>query len=130
MDAIDTNILVRIIMRDDEAMYRRAAATLSEGPVLVPTTVLLEAEWVLRGRYGLDRDAVADSLIAFLGLPQVEAQMPDAIHAALNLLRAGLDFADALHLSTAAPARRFVTLDTPLARRAERLATPTPVVLA
>ncbi len=41
---------------------------LVEGPVLVPTTVLLEAEWVLRGRYGLDRGAVADSLTAFLGL--------------------------------------------------------------
>ena len=130
MDAIDTNILVRIIIRDDEDMYRRAAAALSQGPVLVPTTVLLEAEWVLRGRYGLDRDAIADSLTAFLGLPQVETQAPDAIHSALKLMRAGIDFADALHLSTAAPARRFVTLDVPLARRAQRLATSTPVSLA
>ncbi|PTM60936.1 type II toxin-antitoxin system VapC family toxin [Phreatobacter oligotrophus] len=130
MDAIDTNILVRLIIRDDEAMYQRAAKVLSSGPILVPTTVLLEAEWVLRDRYGLDREAVADSLTAFLGLPDVETPMPEAIHAALNLLRAGLDFADALHLSTAAPARRFVTLDVPLARRAQRLATPTPVSLA
>jgi predicted nucleic acid-binding protein len=130
MDAIDTNILVRIIIRDDEAMYRRAAAALSAGPVLVPTTVLLEAEWVLRDRYGLDRHAVADSLTAFLGLPQVETPSPDAVHAALNLMRGGLDFADALHVATAAPATRFVTLDEPFIRRARRLATPIPVALA
>lgn len=130
MDAIDTNILVRIIIRDDEAMYQRAAAVLSRGPVLVPTTVLLEAEWVLRGRYGLDRGAVADSLTSFLGLPQVETPSPDAVHSALNLLRAGLDFADALHLATAAPARRLVTLDEPFTRRARRLDTPIPVALA
>jgi predicted nucleic acid-binding protein len=130
MDAIDTNILVRIIVRDDEAMYQRAAAALADGPVLVPTTVLLETEWVLRGRYGFDSAAVADSLEAFLGLPQVETHAPEAVSAAIRLLRAGLDFADALHLSTAAPASRFVTLDEPFTRRARRLATPLPVALA
>jgi predicted nucleic-acid-binding protein len=130
MDAVDTNILVRIIVRDDEAMYQRAVAALSRGPVLVPTTVLLEAEWVLRGRYAFDRTAIADSLTAFLGLPQVETQAPDLIAAALALLRAGLDFADALHVVTAAPASRFVTLDEPFVRHVGRRPTPLPVVLA
>lgn len=130
MDAVDTNILVRIIVRDDEAMYQRAVAALSGRQVLVPTTVLLEADWVLRGRYGFDRGAVADSLTAFLGLPQVETQSPDSVAAALKLLRDGLDLADALHVVTAAPASRFLTLDEPFARRAQRHTTPVPVVLA
>ncbi len=105
-----------------------ARTGLVEGPILVPTTVLLEAEWVLRDRYGLDRGRSPTASRPSLAFQRWTCDAR-AIHAALNLLRAGIDFADALHLSTAAPARRFVTLDT-RSRAARALATPTPVVLA
>ena len=58
--AIDTNVLVHLLVRDDEAQYAAAQrlvdqAAAAEEPVLILLGALLEADWVLRSRYRLDR---------------------------------------------------------------------------
>lgn len=50
MRAIDTNILVRLVARDEPEQLRIAAEIVEAGGVLVLPTVLLETEWVLRSR--------------------------------------------------------------------------------
>ena len=44
MIAVDTNVVVRYLVEDDVAQTDRAEAVLRSGAVLVPETVLLEAE--------------------------------------------------------------------------------------
>ncbi len=52
MQAIDTNVLVRALVQDDPAQSAQASAVFRSGePILIPTTVLLESEWVLRRLY-------------------------------------------------------------------------------
>jgi predicted nucleic-acid-binding protein len=47
--AIDTHVLVRLFVGEDARQARRARKLLESNDVVVATTVLLEAEWVLRG---------------------------------------------------------------------------------
>jgi predicted nucleic-acid-binding protein len=118
--AIDTNIVVRIIANDDEAQVARARRLLEGSKVVVPTTVLLECEWVLRSGYRLSRERFLSSLRGFLGLENVGLIDPEHVELALDLYSRGLDFADALHVS-GANVDTFATFDRELKRRASVL---------
>ncbi len=128
MIAIDTNVLVRYLVEDDPVQTNRADVVLRSGAVLVLNTVLLEAAWVLRTGYGLDRATIADGIAKLLGLPGVEAEEPATIERALGWYRLGLDFADALHLAASGRADAFATFDRALRRKARALTGSVPVV--
>jgi predicted nucleic-acid-binding protein len=118
--AIDTNVVVRLLTNDDPAQAARAADLLARERVLVPKTVLLETEWVLRYSYELPPSVVLAAFRKLLGLPQVAAEDATAIARALELYEGGMDFADALHLASARDTTAFATFDTRLAKRAGR----------
>ena len=120
MVAVDTNVLVRLVIADHATQAARAAAVFRSGPVFIAKSVLLEAEWVLRYSYELEAESILRSLRAVLGLENVSVEDPTAITAALRLLERGLDFADALHIASSAHAERFVTFDAKLVKRARR----------
>lgn len=118
MIAIDTNVLVRLVVADDPAQARRARKLLEKNDVVVAATVLLEAEWVLRSAYGFEPAQIARAFRRFLGLPRVSPDSPAAVAQALDAYDAGLDFADALHLAATPDAEAFFTFDKRLARAA------------
>ncbi|MCB1520966.1 MAG: type II toxin-antitoxin system VapC family toxin [Hyphomicrobiaceae bacterium] len=118
MIAIDTNIVVRIIVDDEPRQVAKARRLLEESQVYVLTTALLESEWVLRSLYGLDRQRMKTSLMAFCSLPNVVLEDEDRVRQALDLHAEGLDFADALHLAGAKRADAFATFDKSLRAKA------------
>ena len=119
--ALDTNVVVRLLVNDDAAQARRARALLATGDeVGVPVTVLLEAEWVLRSAYGFPSPQVMTFLRALLGLPGVSTDNAHEVAAAITACEQGLDFADALHLALSGPAERFYSFDANLRRCAAR----------
>jgi predicted nucleic-acid-binding protein len=72
MLGIDTNVVVRLVVADDAEQTRRARKLIEqaqsrEEPVLVSLLVLLESEWVLRSRYGFDRQMGCRSTATFDG---------------------------------------------------------------
>jgi predicted nucleic-acid-binding protein len=73
--------------------------------------VLLETEWVLRRGYRFRRDRVIAALAAFAGLPRVRLEDPVVVARALDWVRSGMDFADALHLAKAEGCEAFVSFD-------------------
>ena len=111
MRAVDTNVVVRYLTGDDPGQAARARAMIDAGDVFVSTTVLLESEWVLRSVYGLARTEVAAALRAFAGLPGLSVESPVVLSEALDHAEGGMDFADALHLSTAARCEALLTFD-------------------
>ena len=123
MVAVDTNVLVRLVIADHAAQAARAAAVFRSGPVFIAKSVLLEAEWVLRYSYEIGTEPILRSLRAVLGLENVSVEDPNAAIAALSLFERGLDFADALHIASSAQAERFVTFDAKLVKRARRVST-------
>jgi predicted nucleic-acid-binding protein len=121
MLAVDTNVVVRYLVRDDEAQSARARDIVAAGGVFVSATVVLECEWVLRGLYGFPRPDVVRALKGFCGAPGVSVGNALAVHRALDLAALGLDFADALHLAQAGECEAFMTFDKRLVRKAKGL---------
>lgn len=121
MIAVDTNVWVRYVTNDDPAQAARAVELLAgAAEVFVAKSVLLELEWVLRAVYELPRESVFKALLQILGLPNVQAEHPEQVAAAIDYSQRGLDFADALHLA-AGNAEIFYTFDAAFAKRASAL---------
>jgi predicted nucleic-acid-binding protein len=118
--AVDTNVLVRFATNDDPRQAAAARAVLEADAVFVSSTVLLEAEWVLRSSYGFPKAQVLGALKAICALPGIVLDDSDRIRTALALAEAGLEFADALHLAAADACEAFVTFDRKLAKLAAR----------
>jgi predicted nucleic-acid-binding protein len=117
MIAVDTNILVRHLTRDDPDQGRKARAILASGTVLIRKTVILETEWVLRHSYKYSSEQVADAMEALTSSKGIDVEDSESVLAAIEASRMGLDFADALHLA-GCPTARFATFDKDLAKRA------------
>ena len=111
MLAVDTNIIVRYLTADHPEQFAKASVLIHGEDVYVCTTVLLETEWVLRGGYRFRRDQIIAALTAFAGLPRVNLEDPALAAKALDWMRRGLDFADALHLAKTAGCEAFVSFD-------------------
>ena len=118
MIAIDTNVVVRILVADSPDQTARARALIEQTSVWVSATVILEAAWVLSSRYGFSPHRIADALTSLGGVPGVSFEKAEAILRAFDAVRAGLDFADAIHLALASDQTAFATFDRELARRA------------
>ena len=121
MLAVDTNVVIRYLTRDDARQFARASALIRNEDVFVCTTVLLECEWVLRRAYQYSRERIVDALRSLAGLPSVTLEDPTLALQALNWLAGGMDFADALHLAKAVDCEAFVSFDRQLANAAKRI---------
>jgi len=119
--AVDTNVLVRLITKDQAAQAARASRLLQKEQVWVAKTVLLETDWVLRSLYGFAQQDVGDALRKLAGLPSVELEDASAVAQALAWLDAGIDFADGLHLASRGEANSFATFDERFAKRTAKL---------
>jgi predicted nucleic acid-binding protein len=124
MRAVDTNVIVRYLTKDDASQAARARRLLDREQVLVPLTVLLETEWVLRGVYGFPPPQVIASLRGFLGLEQVTVEDAATAAIALDWAERGLDFADALHLAVARSHDGLISFDKGLDRAARKAGAP------
>jgi predicted nucleic-acid-binding protein len=120
MTAADTNVLVRLLTGDEAKQAAAARALFAAGPIWIAKTVLLETEWELRKRFGFEASAVRDAFTKLLGLKNVHAEDESAVAAALALMTHGVEFADAMHLSSRPPDTSFVSFDKSFVRRARR----------
>ncbi|MDH2918340.1 MAG: type II toxin-antitoxin system VapC family toxin [Sideroxydans sp.] len=123
MIALDTNVLARFFINDEEdreaAKQRPAAITALSGKVFVPMLVILEFEWVMRGFYELPRKEIQQVFESLCGLANVQIENRVSVLAALDAYQNGLDFADALHLARADFCSTFLSFDVRLKKRAD-----------
>ena len=121
MLAIDTNVVIRFLTRDHEALAQQARQIVTENNVFAPVTVILESEWVLRDAYELSRDEVIRELRRFCGLPRVTVASAEAVARALDDAERGFGFADALHVALSEDCEAFATFDKRLASKAQQI---------
>jgi predicted nucleic-acid-binding protein len=99
MIGVDTNVLVRYIMRDVPTQTRLATqffrALTREEPAFVSAVVLAETTWVLGKTYKAARAELAAALEAVLSADSLVVEHRTCAHRALAALRGGADFADA-----------------------------------
>ena len=92
--AVDTNVLVRAVVRDDPAQADVAASILTDAQLIaVALPCLCEFVWVLLRVYGFQQVDAANAIRALLAAANVEVNRP-AVEAGLLVLDAGGDFAD------------------------------------
>jgi predicted nucleic-acid-binding protein len=92
--AVDTNVLVRAVVRDDAAQADVAASILTDAQLIaVALPCLCEFVWVLLRVYGFQQVDAANAIRALLAAANVEVNRP-AVEAGLLVLDAGGDFAD------------------------------------
>ena len=120
MTAVDTNVVVRLLTADDPKQAAAVRSLFAAEVIWIAKTVLLEAGWVLRSIYGYEESAIREAFTKLLGLKNVSAEDESSVAAALALTAHGIDFADALHLSSKPAGADFVSFDQALVRRAKR----------
>lgn len=92
--AVDTNVLVRAAVRDDEKQYQTAIRLLRrEQAIIISPLCLCEFAWALRRAYKLNRPQIAAAIEELLQARNVLTNRP-AIEAGLLMLYTGGDFAD------------------------------------
>ena len=82
MRAVDTNVLVRLIVRDNAKQASAAEAFVRDG-AWVSVLALAEATWVLSSVYDLDSRRIAGAVQMLLEHRQLTLQDPDVVAAAL-----------------------------------------------
>jgi predicted nucleic-acid-binding protein len=124
MQAVDTNVLVRLITRDDEEQYQKVLAL---GPIWVSHVVLLEFAWVLQNLYGFENMRVYGAVEGISRQGNIVLESPLVVQAVLREVfkNKKLDFADVLIVEVARAAKRcpVLTFDKAMSRMdgAERL---------
>lgn len=99
---VDTNVLVRFLVRDDEAQFEKARKLIKREVaagrgVLVNQLVLLETEWVLRSRYSLPKQLIIQAISGLLDASDVQFEDEAAVEEALFVWKeSAADFADCL----------------------------------
>ena len=124
MIAVDTNVVVRLLVEDEPEQAQQARQLFATEEVFVADTVVLETAWVLGYGYGLEQAAIVAALRRLFGLPNVHLRDAAAVVLALEWHSAGLDFADAFHLAQVAHCSRLVTFDRWFVARARGISGP------
>ena len=102
MRAVDTNVPVRLVTRDDPKQTAAAEDYVAQG-AWIPHLVLAEMTWVLSTVYGRPPADIAQAIEMFLSHRQFSLQDPDTVAAALAHFRKrpSLGFSDCLMLEAA-----------------------------
>jgi predicted nucleic-acid-binding protein len=102
MLGVDTNVLVRFLVRDDEAQFEKARKLIKREVaagrcVFVNQLVLLETEWVLRSRFSLPKNRIVEAISGLLDAADVQFEDEPAVEEALFTWKdSTADFADCL----------------------------------
>jgi predicted nucleic-acid-binding protein len=125
MTGIDTNVLVRFIVRDDPSQTRRADNLLDnlthENPGFVSSVALAEIVWVLQSNYGMPKNELVLCIERLLQSRSLLLENEPAVRQALNIFTySNADFADC-HIErtcSSAGCRRTVSIDKDAAKSA------------
>jgi predicted nucleic-acid-binding protein len=121
MLAVDSNVLVRLVARDDADQVSAAEQFVSKG-AWISHLVLAETLWVLDSVYELSREQIATAVEMLLNHRDLTLQDAEVVTSALDhyRTRSAVDFSDCLaleiarkagHLPVATFDRNFAKLD-------------------
>jgi predicted nucleic acid-binding protein len=121
MIAIDTNVIIRLLTRDDAKQYETSRKLFTDHEVYIADTVILETEWVLRYAYDFQPAAICEAFRKLFGLRNVRLSNALLVAQVLDWHEQGLDFADAFHLALGQHHPVLKTFDDKFVKRAKSL---------
>lgn len=117
--ALDTNALVRLLIVDDRKQSTAVQKLAETHQILLLRTVLMESEWLLRGRFGIERAVIQAFFNGLADTENFELEDEAQTREALAAYSAGMDFADAMHMASAGTTPLH-TFDEKFAKRAAK----------
>lgn len=119
MIALDTNVVVRFLVRDDEMQAEQARRRLKQAEekrerLLIPLLVVLETIWVLESAYDKTRAEILGAIRAMRQMSVLEFEASEVIERLLaDGSEYGADLADILiaHSARAAGCESGITFD-------------------
>lgn len=102
MIAVDTNILVRFLVRDDETQYQKVVhlfsdVALNNQKIYVPLLVVLETNWVLSFHYKIQRQDIIEQLLSLTEIVTFCFEYHHSVQITLkNALNNSFDLSDLL----------------------------------
>jgi predicted nucleic-acid-binding protein len=121
MKALDTNVLARLLLKDDLTQFKKAQALLaSDAQFTAPATVMLELVWVLESN-DCSPSEICHGLGLLINLHNFKPAHEHVIRKALTAYANGLDFADALHLGLSQKEEVLLTFDKSFVKQASRM---------
>ena len=102
MLGIDTNVLIRFLVRDDDIQFEKARKLIRREVaaghrVFVNQLVLMETEWVLRSRYAVPKNQILEAISGLLNSTDIQFEDEPSIEEALFIWKeSDADFADCL----------------------------------
>ena len=102
MRAVDTNVLVRLIVRDDADQVARAEAFVGQG-AWISLVVLAETTWVLKSVYGLSRQRIGTVVDMLVEHDRLTLQDEDVVRRACSMFarERSVGFSDCLVVEAA-----------------------------
>ena len=102
MLGIDTNVLVRFLVQDDQAQFEKARKLIKRevaagNKVFINLLVLMETEWVLRSRYAIPKSRILDVFSGLLEATDIQLEDEAVLEETLYTWKdTTADFADCL----------------------------------
>lgn len=97
MTGLDTNLLIRLLTRDDETQARAVENLLNQQtkPAFIDRIVTIETIWVLQRHYRYPKNQIAQAIHQLLQIPKLQLEDQAKILDALTLYTTtNADFAD------------------------------------
>ena len=120
---LDTNALVRYLVRDEESQYQRVIDWLKDAEggkikIIIPAIVVAETCFVLESFYKKQRDEISDSMVVFLSQRWMTVPDRDILLSLWDNFKNGLHFVDSFLLSWAERKNyKLLTFDKKLQKR-------------
>ena len=119
MKAIDTNILIRFLVGDNELQAKKVYSIFKEAEskkkeLFVPLLVVLEMIWVLESAYDIARTEILDSISDLLLMPIFKFDQPSALQQLIHSAQGNTyDLSDLLiaHSAKANGCEAVITFD-------------------
>lgn len=119
MIGIDTNVLMRLLVRDHDGQIKAAerfvnAHCSSDDPGYVSRIVIAEIAWVLKDIYDYDRTQIAGAIRGIINVSQLEIDSADDVHAAVaDYEKSSAGFTDCLvaRINASAGCEYTITFD-------------------
>jgi predicted nucleic-acid-binding protein len=130
MIGIDTNIVLRYLLKDDPALSPRALEIIAGNDCFVSRAALTEVVYTLESYYRSSRAEIGRALNALLSVQRVTVEDRAVTERALSWYKAGMDFGDAMIAASSHGSASVATFDRDFARLARKLRTAPPVEFA
>ena len=85
MIIVDTNIILRYLLQDNEELSQKAIDIIDNNEIFIPTEVIVEASYVLRKVYNVEKEKIYEAIKLLLNMEDVKFQNKETIEVAFKI---------------------------------------------